>query len=207
MRTFPFPSGPRFQPTSHATRSLGLALLGAILLPLTSPGYGEARVGQIDQFQTKSTATSIFGGRLHITLPKTAKSPKRVNASLYSIQPRLRRHKFVIFATKEPLRKDEIAKSNKALVTSVRQLLEAQGYQVLDISNQGTSFTANLRAYTNAPWQRVGTTPTRGTAKFVRTKDNQLVGSLLLCDPTQWKTPAINQFKKAVSTAKVTTTK
>lgn len=204
MRNLPLSHVPRARSAALAGTSLTLFLLLALLSCLISPSYLEAHA---DQIQTKSTSTSIFGGRLQITLPKTARSPKRVNASLYSVQPRLRRHKFVILATKEPLRKDEIVKSNKALVTSVRQLLEAQGYQVLDISNQGTTFTANLRAYTNAPWQSVGTTPTRGTAKFVRTKDNQLVGSLLLCDPTQWKTPAINQFKKAVSTAKVTTTK
>jgi hypothetical protein len=203
MRTFLFSHGPQTLDGVYRRPHLGLIWPVVLLSLLASFGYVEAKAEQI---QAKSSPTAIFGGKLRIALPKTARPPKRVSASLYSIQPRLQRHKFVIFATREPLRKDEIPKSNKALVSSIRQLLEAQGYVVLDISNQGSNFTVNLRAYTHAPWQSVGTTATRGTAKFVRTKDNQLVGSILLCDPTQWKTPAINVFKRAVSSAKVTNT-
>jgi hypothetical protein len=87
----------------------------------------------------------------------------------------------------------------------VREVLEAQGYQIDLLTNRGTTYSVQFHAYTDTPWQRVGTTPTRGIAKFIRTTDNLLIGSILLCDPTQWSDPAIAPFKRAVSGAQVTT--
>ncbi|MEY4668729.1 MAG: hypothetical protein RL518_1428 [Pseudomonadota bacterium] len=138
-----------------------------------------------------------------LAVPTTAQKPKKISSLMYSIQPRATTQKFVIFVTKEPLRKDERTKSNKDLGTSIKQLLEAQGYEVTSLKNKGTTYTALFRAYTNVPWQKVGTTATRGTAKFVRTSSNELVGSMLLCDPNQWSDPGIALYKKAVSSAKV----
>lgn len=109
----------------------------------------------------------------------------------------------MIFVTKEPLRKDELKKSDRDLGRSIKELLEAQGYEITSLSNQGASYTAQFKAYTNVPWQQVGTTAVRGIAKFQRTTDNQLIGSLLLCEPSQWTDRGISSFKKAVRTAKV----
>lgn len=156
----------------------------------------------VRQSATKNT-TKIFGGQVLLALPKSAQKPKRISSSLYSIQPRSTNQKFVIFVTKEPLRKDELKKSNKELGRAITQLLEAQGYEVTSLTNQGTTYTAQFRAYTNVPWQSVGTTATRGTAKFVRTPNNELIGSMLLCDPSQWTDPGIGVFKKTVSGTKV----
>jgi hypothetical protein len=152
---------------------------------------------------TKTTPTKIFGGKVTLALPKTAKKPQKISSSLYSIQPTSPTKKFVIFVTKEPLRKDEIKKSTKELGSSLKELLEAQGYEITSLTNHGTTYTVQFRAYTNVPWQLVGTTATRGIAKFVRTKGNELVGSMLLCDPGQWTDPSIGAFKKTVSGAQV----
>lgn len=150
-----------------------------------------------------STTSKLFSGRVQITVPKAANKPQKKSSTTYWIQPKSPSKKFVIVVTKEPLRKDELKKSNKELGDSIKNLLEAQGYEITSLKNQGTTYTAQFQAYTNVPWQLVGTTATRGTAKFVKTQDNQLVGSLLLCDPNQWNDPDIAQFKKAVSGAKV----
>jgi hypothetical protein len=177
-----------------------LVLVGALLPFEHSIGSADPLV---EQAATKTTPTKIFGGKVQLTLPKTANKPKKLTSSLYSIQPRSTSQRFVIFVTKEPLRKDELKKSNKELGRAIKQLLEAQGYEVTSLTTQGTTYTAQFRAYTNAPWQLVGTTATRGTAKFVRTADNELIGSMLLCDPNQWTDPGIAVFKKTVSGAKV----
>lgn len=157
----------------------------------------------VEQAASKTTPTKLFGGKVQLALPKTATKPKKITSSLYSIQPQSKSQKFVIFVTKEPLRKDEVKKTDKQLSSSFKQLLEAQGYEVTSLTTKGSTYSAQFRAYTNVPWQLVGTTATRGIAKFVRTKDNELVGSMLLCDPNQWTDPGIGIFKKAVSGAKV----
>ncbi len=86
----------------------------------------------------------------------------------------------------------------------MREVLEAQGYQIDSLTNRGVTYSVQFHAYTDTPWQKVGTSSTRGIAKFIRTKDNLLIGSMLVCDPTQWDDPAITQFKRAVSGAQVT---
>lgn len=179
-----------------------IALLGSVNPYAFSTSYADPVAGRT---AANATVSRVFDGKVRIALPKTAQKPKKVTSSLYSIQPRSPRQKFVIFVTKEPLQKDEIKKSNKELGTSIKQLLEAQGYEVISLTNQGTTYTAQFRAYTNVPWQLVGTTATRGTAKFVRTKNNELIGSMLLCDPSQWTDPGIGVFKKSVSGATIAT--
>ena len=152
----------------------------------------------------KSTTTSkLFSGRVQLSLPKSANKPQKLSASRYSIRPKSADKKFVIFVIQEPLRKDEIKKSNKELGSAIKNLLSAQGYEVTSLTNKGDTYTVKLQAYTNVPWQQVGTTATRGTGTFQRTQDNQLIGSILLCEPNQWNDPAIGDFKKAVSTAKI----
>jgi hypothetical protein len=152
----------------------------------------------------RSTTTSkLFSGRVQLSLPKSANKPEKLSSSRYSIRPKAADKKFVIFVIQEPLRKDEVKKSNKELGKSIKDLLAAEGYEVTALTNQGSTYTVKLRAYTNVPWQKVGTTATRGTGTFQRTQDNQLIGSILLCDPNQWNDPSIGDFKKAVSSAKI----
>lgn len=119
------------------------------------------------------------------------------------MQPRSSRYRFIIFVTREPVLKDEVKKTNAQLVSSAKKLLEAQGYQVISITNKGDVFQADFRTYTKVPWQKVGTMYTRGSAKFTRTKSNELVGSVLLCDPKQWQNRATQAFKNAIASTKV----
>lgn len=152
---------------------------------------------------SSKTRYSLWSSKVRVSIPKTARAPKRINDGTFSIQPKSKDLKFVIYVAREPLRKDELKKTNKQLASSVRLLLESQGFQIIDFKTQGNSFVVDFRAFAEVPWQKVGTTYTRGTAKFTRTTSNELVGSVLYCDARQWKNPATADFRKVVSTTKV----
>lgn len=109
----------------------------------------------------------------------------------------------MIYVTREALRKDEIGKTNKQLASSIKTLLEAQGYEVIRLKNDGDTFTADFRTYASVPWQKVGTSFARGSARFTRTRSNELIGTILLCDPRQWTDSATREFKQVVTTTKV----
>jgi hypothetical protein len=47
------------------------------------------------------------------------------------------------------------------------------------------------------PWQKVGPGLARGKAKFVRVGD-ELMGSVLLCDPSQWKDGTTQSFIRII---------
>jgi hypothetical protein len=148
---------------------------------------------------SSKTRYSLWSGRARVSIPKTASAPKRVNNRTFSIRPKSKELKFVIYVARDPLRKDELKMTNKQLASSVRTLLESQGFQILDFKTVGSSFTVDFRAFAQVPWQKVGTTYTRGTAKFTRTAGNELVGSILYCDSRQWKNPATMDFRKVVT--------
>ncbi len=146
---------------------------------------------------------SLFAGKVTLKLPTTAGSPKRINSKAYRVQPKSSERRFVIYVTRESLQKDEVAKSSRQLVSSIRSTLEAQGYKVSKLSNSGDVFTADFTTYTDVPWQQVGTSPARGLARFTRTRNNELIGTILLCDPRQWSDSTTKDFKKVVTGARI----
>ncbi len=153
---------------------------------------------------TSSSKTyGLFSGRAKVTLPKSAAAPKKLGASTFIVQPRDVSKKFVVYVTREPLRPNEIKMSKQEFGESIKKLLEAQGHTILSYSARGQDYRVDFTTYAVLPWQTVGTTPARGVAKFTRTADKQLIGSVLMCDPTQWLDSGIAGYKQAVSRTKV----
>ena len=162
-------------------------------------------VGAVSADTASTTSKrNLFGGKITVSLPRSAGAPKKVNGKTFQVQPTSSDKKFVIYVTREPLSKDETRKGNKQLSASIKSLLEAQGYEVIRLTNNGSTFNADFRSYANAPWQKVGTTAVRGSAKFIRTTSDELFGTILLCDPAQWTDSATKEFKQVVSSTTVT---
>lgn len=145
----------------------------------------------------------LFSGRAKLTLPKGASAPKKLEASMYLVQPKDSSKKFALYVTRERLRADELKMSKQELGDSIKKLLEAQGYNVISFTSRGQDYRADFTTYSTLPWQPVGTTPARGVAKFTRTVDKQLIGTILMCEPSQWTDAAIGRYKRAVSSTKV----
>ena len=176
----------------------------ALYLAITSTLFVESfRVSADAALATSRSALKLFSNKVTIALPKTAGTLKKINSKTYQVQPTSSERKFVIYVTREALRKDELRKTNKQLASSIKMLLEAQGYEVIRLKNAGDTFSADFRTYSNVPWQKVGTSPARGTAKFTRTRSQELIGTILLCDPRQWSDSETKQFKRVVATTKV----
>jgi hypothetical protein len=153
---------------------------------------------------TSSSKTyGLFSGRAKVTLPKGAAAPKKLGASTFIVRPKEASKKFVVYVTREPLRPAEIKMSKREFGESIKKLLEAQGHTILSYSARGQDYRVDFTTYAVLPWQAVGTTPARGVAKFTRTADKQLIGSVLMCDPTQWLDSGIAGFKQAVSRTNV----
>lgn len=150
-----------------------------------------------------TSARQLFSGKVTLQLPATAGAPKKINSKAYQVSPKSSDRKFVIYVTREALLKDEVSKSNKQLSSSIRAMLEAQGYEVLKLSGSGDVFTADFRTYTDVPWQRVGTSAVRGMARFTRTRSKELIGTILMCDPRQWTDSSTGDFKRVVTGARV----
>lgn len=170
----------------------------ATLFVLTALGVSPSAEA-LSTRKKSSNSISLFSKRLTITLPRTARTPRKITSTTYQVQPKSPEQKFVVYVIQENLRRDEIKKSNKELVPFIKRLLEGLGYEVIQLKNAGDTFTADFRSYATVPWQKVGTSPVRGTARFVRTKDNKLLGSILMCEPSQWTDTAISTYKRAVS--------
>ena len=170
-------------------------------------------VGGLAAWEVASAATEVgarsttrhrlWDGLVSVDLPRTAAAPQRASRRTFSVQPKASKYRFIIFVTREPLLRDEVTRTNAQLLSSVKKILEAQGYQIISLTNKGNDFEANFRVFTKVPWQKVGTMYTRGSAKFTRSKTNELVGSILLCDPKQWQNRATQSFKDAVASTKV----
>jgi|GEM_PF-6957569 len=141
----------------------------------------------------------FFAGRTKLVLPTGASAPKRINKNTFLIQPKDPSKKFAIFISREPLQRDEIKISKSQLGNSIRRLLESQGYSFNLFSSRGRDFRSDFSTFAVLPWQPVGTTPARGLAKFIRTADNYLIGSVLMCEPKQWLDPEIAKYKRLVS--------
>lgn len=152
----------------------------------------------------KTTTYSFFKGRASVTVPKGAKKPRKLSAAIYLVQPSDSKQRFALYISRDSLGKDERKMSKKALGSSIKKLLEADGYSVTSMKMQGADYVVNFTTYANVPWQKVGTAPARGVAKFTRTADNQLIGSALLCDPPAWSGRAIKVYKTTVAKTKVT---
>jgi len=146
----------------------------------------------------------VWNGAVRLSLPVLAEDPVQIGdaENAFSVRPSTNRPdlKYVIFVIREPLRADEKILSGEALKTKVEELLQTAGYEVIGITHAEDAFVADFRAVMEPgvlPWQKVGPGIARGKAKFVRTAD-QWVGSVLLCDPSQWKDKATQSFIKIV---------
>ncbi len=145
----------------------------------------------------------LFSGRARITLPNSAQNPKRFGKRSFIVQPKDPSKKFIMFVVRKPLRRDEVKMSRTELANSLRNIVANGRRTLLSFSASRQDFRADFTTFVELPWQSVGTTPARVIAKVTRTADNQFIGTLLLCDPTQWSDPAIGAFKRAVTRTKV----
>jgi hypothetical protein len=154
--------------------------------------------------QSKKTKTlSVFKGRATVPVPKTTKKLTKLYSNLLLAQPTDTTKKFALYISKDSLGSDEVKMKNKALGESIKTRLEGDGYTVLSFKTQGLTHTATFEGFTEVPWQSVGTAPVRGIAKFTRTADKQLIGTLLLCDPPAWDSADVAGYKSAVLKTKV----
>lgn len=154
--------------------------------------------------QTKNTKTlKVFSGRAVLTVPKTTKPLRKLYSNVYLAQPTNAKNKFALYVSRDPLGSDERTLSSKALGAQIKRLLEGQGYKVSKLKTQGLDFTADFTGFVQVPWQKIGNAPVRGTARFTRTADKQLIGSILLCDPPQWQLAAVKAYKASVAKTKV----
>ena len=154
--------------------------------------------------KSKTKVVSVWSGKLKLSVPTTAGTPQKLSDNLYSIQPTAKKSKIIVYLSKEPVLKDEKALTNAQLGASIKSQLQAQGYKVMSLKNTKASYSAQLTAYTRAPWRKIGTTPVRGQAQFKRTKDGQLVGALVLTDPKQWASTPARNYRTAVTKVQVT---
>ena len=185
------------------SRSEALVILGVLCGALGALAAWEGASAATEVGARSTKRHRLWDGLVSVDLPRTAAAPQRASRRSFSVQPKTSKYRFIIFVTREPLLRDEVKKTNAQLVSWVKKTLEAQGYQVISITNKGNDFEANFRVFTKVPWQKVGTMYTRGSAKFTRSKTNELVGSILLCDPKQWQNSATQSFKDAVASTKV----
>jgi hypothetical protein len=152
--------------------------------------------------KTGGATAKLWNGKVTLRLPASATAPRKVSARLFSIQPRSRKNKFILYVSREPLLKDEVKRSNAQLKNSYKRILESQGYEVIGLTSKRGVFVADFRSYAKVPWQKVGTSPVRGKATFTRS-GKELVGSVLLCDPKQWKNRETKAYIKTVTEAQV----
>lgn len=150
----------------------------------------------------KSRFVHLLDGKVRLTLPRLAADPVNLSDKLAVIAPQSDRPdlKYIIYATRETLRPDLNGMPNKLLNESVKKTLQGLGFQVIGMVNSRNTFIVDFRAPIDSgvlPWQKVGPGVARGTAKFVRT-GNELSGSILLCDPSQWKDPTTQTFRNVV---------
>jgi hypothetical protein len=189
--------------TSH--QPLRLLALRA-LLTITAVSVALLSLSSEQQVLAASGSTktySLFKGRAKVRLPKTANAPKNIGSSTFLVQPTDTTKKFAVYISSEPLRKDEVKMSRKQLGNSLKSLLEAQGYTIISFTSRGADYRVEFTTLANLPWQTVGTTPARGTAKFTRTADKKLIGTILMCEPSQWDDAEIGIYKQAVAKTKV----
>lgn len=149
--------------------------------------------------QVAGTPIALFNNQASFTLPATAAAPRRVNAKLYQVRPQNADSRFVMLVAREALLPGERAKTTAALIPYYRKILAAAGYQIISVKAVGNTVEADFRAYAKVPWQKVGTAFVRGRAKFTRTATQELVGSVLLCDPAQWTQQSLVPFKQTVA--------
>ncbi len=173
---------------------VGGALL-ALLLASNTPALAQSK---------KTKTLSVFKGRAQVTVPKTTKKLSKLYSNLLLAQPTDATKKFALYISSDTLGSDEVKMKKKELGDSIQTRLQGEGYTILSFKTQGLSYTANITGFTEVPWQSVGTAPVRGLAKFTRTADKKLIGTLLLCDPPAWESSDVKGYKTAVLKTKVT---
>ena len=150
----------------------------------------------------KSRIVRLFDtNKVRLALPRLASDPEPVPGStnLYWIRPQPDRPdlKYVIFVARETLKNDERLLANKQLNEAVKKNLQSLGYQIIKMVNTGNTFVVDFRGVAEVPWQPLSPGVVRGTAKFFRT-GNDLSGSILLCDPPQWKDKTTQSFRNVI---------
>ena len=146
----------------------------------------------------QTQTVSLFNGELSLDLPSTAGAAKKLTANLYSIQPKAKKQKIVVYATKEPVLADESALTDAQLASSIKALLEAQGYTVESLKNRKNTFSARISTIGTVPWRKLGTASAKGLAQFTRTSKGQLLGAVVLSDPSQWNKGPTKAYRSAV---------
>ena len=184
--------------TRWITVSVGFCLLTAFVLPLLSTAA--------PQNLPKSRIAELWDGKLSLALPLLAQDPVKVDADgkLFSVRPPEDRTdlKYIVYVAREPLRADEESLSGNELNESVKKMLVGLGYEIISstYSDLLDTFLVDFRAVMEPgtlPWQQVGPGIVRGKAKFFRVGD-ELMGSVLLCDPSQWKDGTTQSFIRII---------
>lgn len=181
------------------SHTLKVTILAA--LPLSVLVWSE--VVSVDAQSKETTTLSLFKGRAVVKVPKTTKKPTKLYSNLLLARPTDATKKFALYISRDRLGTDELKMTNKQLGESIKTRLQGEGYTIVSFKNQGLTFTANIEGFTTVPWQSVGTAPIRGVARFSRTADKLLIGSVLLCDPPAWSGADVQPYKTAVMKLKV----
>jgi hypothetical protein len=151
--------------------------------------------------QTKTV--NLWSGQLKLAVPKTAGKTKKISSTLFSIQPTAKKSRIVLYASREPVLADETTLTNPQLADSIKGQLEAQGYTVSSLTSKNNTFSAKLTGYASMPWRKVGSSSIRGLAQFVRTSNRQLVGAIVLSDPSEWNKKPTRDYRSAATKIQV----
>jgi hypothetical protein len=104
-----------------------------------------------------------------------------------------------LYASREDVLADERNLSNTQLSSSIKTLLEAQGYTVASLTNKQNKFSAKLTGYANMPWRKVGSSQIRGSAYFIRTNAGKLLGGIVLSAAKEWNKPTTKAYRSAIT--------
>lgn len=151
--------------------------------------------------QTKTV--NLWNGQLKLSVPTTAGKEKKLTSNLFAIQPTAKKNRIVLYASREPVLSDEKTLTNPQLASSIKTLLEAQGYTVSSLTSKKNTFSAKLTGYASMPWRKVGSSAVRGIAQFVRTNIGQLVGAIVLSDPKEWNKKPTRDYRSAAAKIQV----
>lgn len=151
--------------------------------------------------QTKTI--NLWNGQLKLAVPKTAGKTKKLSSTLFSIQPTAKKNRIVLYASREPVLADETTLTNPQLADSIKSQLESQGYTVASLTSKRNTYSAKLTGYASMPWRKVGSSSIRGMAQFVRTSDRQLIGAIVLSDPSEWNKKPTRDYRSAATKIQV----
>jgi hypothetical protein len=108
-----------------------------------------------------------------------------------------------LYTSREDVLADERNLTNAQLASSIKTLLEGQGYTVTSLTNKQNTFSGKLTGYASMPWRKVGSSPIRGSAYFVRTSGRKLLGAIVLSAPKEWNKKATRDYRSAITKIQV----